>query len=896
MKKLRLDLYNCWCVIILLWKGIVSPVLGVGKTCTLSNHKFITNQQTFNILNRIDFIPKNHTSNFLPLIHDKKSNKLIIGAKDYIIYIDDTTLKQTGSLYWESESQKKSTCLQHKGTPNDYCANHVHFLTIFKDNLFACGTNSLVPKYKVVNLRNSSIPDVEKISNGICSLRPDYPVVGEFSDLGELITGTYRDYAKYPVISGTFIFDNTQKQKTKPQGGNREFMNEPKFISTIIAGDSVYIFVMEKAVENFDKTTSTVIRICKGDNGGSRIMGEGMWTTFRKSRLICTIERNSIQYKFTNLVDVVYDKDRDLFYASYTMFKELNMYSAVCTFLRSDVDATFSGKFIETARGTNYLKPIDNGNFLIGCDVNPANLTRKPKMIIKGKQPTNYLNINALSKANYYSLMERKVLHTPSIFEYIQPGASFTKSTTTQIQGNTPLYFIGTEGGSILIVYKPKDSKPCLSKEILTNIGKVERLLFNKEKNLLYASSIKKVISLDFNKYCNSFSSESDCLTKSHNPLCGWSSVENKCIASSDSTDVKKDLTQCSISTDFFGSWSKWSNCDYSTRKYCRCRSRSCMSCDTSLCDGPLNQITNCSVNTIENMKSWEVNGPIDGKWSDWLPWSACSLGKCGNFTMTRLRTCSVPEPTNGGRTCPGDSFECKSCPRMPTVREAITIWSGWGSWGECIQVNGVNLMNSTRKCSKPNSCIGSSIKKLPCTTNGDTEWGEWSGCSCAQRVRHRLPVIINGCDKCSALTYPFYEICDCPTSTTEQVVTSPSVTTSRICTPAPSSSGPTVVGEATDVKTSTKNNDKDVLTGPTTQPTKKIEQVIQGAQKDPRCNPENQFTLKQLIVIITIVIITCFLMFGLIIYLILRKKHNEKAHLNGGTKSDRHPLNAIET
>merc|ERR1712150_128023 len=101
-----------------------------------------------------------------------------------------------------------------------------------------------------------------------------------------------------------------------------------------------------------------------------RIMGEGMYTTFRKSRLVCTIEKNGIKYKFANLVDVVYDKNDDVFYASYTMFEELNMYSAVCSFLRSDVDNTFSGKFIETTSGSsNYLKPIDNGNFLFGCTV-----------------------------------------------------------------------------------------------------------------------------------------------------------------------------------------------------------------------------------------------------------------------------------------------------------------------------------------------------------------------------------------------------------------------------------------------------------------------------------------------------------------------------------------------
>ena len=52
----------------------------------------------------------------------------------------------------------------------------------------------------------------------------------------------------------------------------------------------------------------------------------------------------------------------------------------------------------------------------------------------------------------------------------------------------------------------------------------------------------------------------------------------------------------------------------------------------------------------------------VDGHWSDFGPWSACSLS-CGfGGTQTRQRTCSNPAPQNDGLICPGDDLEVRNC------------------------------------------------------------------------------------------------------------------------------------------------------------------------------------------------------------------------------------------
>ena len=53
----------------------------------------------------------------------------------------------------------------------------------------------------------------------------------------------------------------------------------------------------------------------------------------------------------------------------------------------------------------------------------------------------------------------------------------------------------------------------------------------------------------------------------------------------------------------------------------------------------------------------------INGGWSEWSE-GECSA-TCGSGKLTKTRTCSNPEPANGGYDCVGDEMETVDCQHL---------------------------------------------------------------------------------------------------------------------------------------------------------------------------------------------------------------------------------------
>ena len=53
----------------------------------------------------------------------------------------------------------------------------------------------------------------------------------------------------------------------------------------------------------------------------------------------------------------------------------------------------------------------------------------------------------------------------------------------------------------------------------------------------------------------------------------------------------------------------------------------------------------------------------VDGGWSRWGAWSQCTR-TCGGGRQSRMRSCTNPPPSAGGRDCPGSRAQSRICNR----------------------------------------------------------------------------------------------------------------------------------------------------------------------------------------------------------------------------------------
>ncbi|XP_066275664.1 coadhesin-like [Branchiostoma lanceolatum] len=182
--------------------------------------------------------------------------------------------------------------------------------------------------------------------------------------------------------------------------------------------------------------------------------------------------------------------------------------------------------------------------------------------------------------------------------------------------------------------------------------------------------------------------------------------------------------------------WSPWSACSVTCGNGTETRDRTCTN------PAPAYGGTDCVGLTQERQDcDTEVFCPVDGGWSDWSPWAACSV-TCGNGTETRDRTCTNPAPAHGGADCVGLAQELQDCD-TEVFCQVDGGWSDWSPWSACSVTCGNGTETRDRTCTNPApayggaDCVGLAQERQDCDTEvfcpvegGWSDWSPWFACS----------------------------------------------------------------------------------------------------------------------------------------------------------------------
>ncbi|CAB1323870.1 unnamed protein product, partial [Coregonus sp. 'balchen'] len=178
-----------------------------------------------------------------------------------------------------------------------------------------------------------------------------------------------------------------------------------------------------------------------------------------------------------------------------------------------------------------------------------------------------------------------------------------------------------------------------------------------------------------------------------------------------------------------WGAWLPWSSCSETCGNGMQTRVRLCNNPPSSFhgppCEGPDTQTQLCK----------ERHCPVDGKWSSWVSWGACSVS-CGGGTRQRTRLCASPAPQHRGRQCEGNDVHIDFCNSDPCPVHGN--WGLWSSWGSCSRTCNGGQMKRYRTCDNPRPANGG--RALDGNWGAWQPWGECSAsCAGGERTRDRL-------------------------------------------------------------------------------------------------------------------------------------------------------------
>jgi len=200
-----------------------------------------------------------------------------------------------------------------------------------------------------------------------------------------------------------------------------------------------------------------------------------------------------------------------------------------------------------------------------------------------------------------------------------------------------------------------------------------------------------------------------------------------------------------------YGKWAEWTQCDQECGEGMQFRERGCNN------PIPSGGGDDCEAlgDAAQSRKCMLKECPVDGGYSRWSEYGKCSAS-CGGGVMKRTRTCTNPEPSNGGQQCEGKAEETQACGMDPCPVDGG--FSQWSKYGQCTLTCGGGLRVRERSCTKPSPAHGGkdcdgltqeteSCNSQSCPVDGVwSSWGSYGACSkdCGYGIETRMRTCTN--------------------------------------------------------------------------------------------------------------------------------------------------------
>ncbi|XP_075414104.1 semaphorin-4B [Tenrec ecaudatus] len=479
-------------------------------------------------------------SNYTTLLLSKDGKTLYVGAQEALFALNTSSSFLPGGDYqkvlWCADAARKQQCSFKGKDPQRDCQNYIKILLpLNSSHLFTCGTAAFSPVCTYINVENFTLAK-DKAGNilledgkGRCPFDPNFKSTALVVD-GELYTGTVSSFqGNDPAIS------RSQSQRPTKTESSLNWLQDPGFVASAYVpeslgslkgdDDKIYFFFSEtgQEFEFFENTiVSRIARICKGDEGGERVLQQ-RWTSFLKAQLLCSRPGDGFPFNVLQDVFMLSPSPQDwldtLFYGVFTSqwHPGTTEGSAICVFHMRDVQRAFSSLYKEVNRETQQWYTV----------MHPVPSPRPGECITNSARERNInsslqLPDRVLNFLKDHFLMDGQVR---SHMLLLQPQARYQRVVVHRVPGQHHTYdvlFLGTGDGRLHKAVKV-GSKVHLIEElqVFPQGQPVQNLLLDTHKGLVYAASHSGIVQVPVAN-CSVYQSCGDCIL-ARDPYCAWS-------------------------------------------------------------------------------------------------------------------------------------------------------------------------------------------------------------------------------------------------------------------------------------------------------------------------------------------------------------------------------------